>query len=170
MKKLVCLFLGAILFGTTYALPKQEYETLANYLYYLTKYITWPETTFNSDEFSICVAHNKALFNALNTRTKDLTAAQMPVKIKEINHPNQMAFCQMVFIGDATAKQTDQYIKKATSNNALTISLQKGFVKNGGMVEFYEKNQNLIFDINIDQAQQAKYKVSAQLLRMVDRS
>ena len=170
MRKFICLLLCVFIFSASFALQKKEHQTLADYLYYLTKYITWPDSAFNSDEFNICVAHNQALYGELSASTKNLTAAQLPIKIKEINHPDQIVFCQMVFVGKTTSKQASLYIKKAQTNHALTLSLQKGFVENGGMIEFYEEDHGLQFDININQAQQEKYKVSAQLLRMVDRS
>jgi len=74
----------------------------------------------------------------------------------------------VVFIGrDFNHRQA--LLRKLADHHVLTVSNQPGFIDHGGMIGLIRRNHRLRFEINERAVDQAKLKISAELLQMAIR-
>jgi YfiR/HmsC-like len=135
------------------------------FLFNFAKFVTWPEPEFSArPTITICISGESALSDALNG-LKGKTAQGRDVVVKRDVKPEQLPFCHIAFIG-ASEKERIAKILSETGKGVLTVSDIPAFVDAGGVIGLSVLDNKVGFDVNLDAAQQADLKISAQLLKV----
>ncbi|MEA2105438.1 MAG: YfiR family protein [Bacteroidota bacterium] len=127
------------------------YVLKAVYLEKFSRFITWPKEslTDNPDEpFIIAVLGETPLTENLNQIYAMQEIKNKRVIIKNIHNFNEIQGSHILFIAESEKKSIDQIIAITKQQPILTIGETKGFAEKGVLINFFEKDNKLRFEIN----------------------
>jgi hypothetical protein len=144
-----------------------EYKIKAGYLYNFTKFITWPED--NSETFNLCIVGDDP-FGELINPIEQRTAFGHPIKLFRLTRFSHEQRCHILFI---SASIKDNVLLKEMllvqdTVKSLTVSENKDFAVQGGMIGFVKRQDRIQLQINQKTLQQSDLKISAKLLEVAD--
>jgi YfiR/HmsC-like len=135
------------------------------FLFNFAKFVSWPEPEFSAQPtITICVSGESSLDNAL-AGLKGKSAQGRNVVVKRDVKLNQLASCHVVFICSADSTHVSKILNEV-GKGVLTVSDIPAFVESGGVIGLSVSDNKVAFDVNLDAAQQADLKISAQLLKV----
>lgn len=171
-----CTFRVAVLllFGLGLVLPKaalcqsvigQEYEVKAGFVYNFINYVTWPEGVFSadSDTLTLClISKNPASDVLYRLNGKSIKGKKIEVIAYEGVSSVTQSHILFFAIQDETVIQ--KILHLGNGLGILSIGEVDGFVRLGGVINFFVESDRLRFKINIDAAKREGLKMSSQLL------
>jgi len=131
------------------------------FVFNFTRYIQWPQT---SSEITIGVLGNDAnIIAAFNKMAEKKSAGNAKIVVKQFNNPAEAGSYHMVYIPESNSAALKQ-IKGLT--NTLVITEKPGLAKEGSYINFITDNGKIRFEINKQEIDNSKLKVSGQLLSL----
>jgi hypothetical protein len=165
------LLLAAILNSTPIpssgaALPS-DIQVKAAMVYNMAKFVDWPSDAFSGENapFTLCVMGKGPLGTATEA-LKGKTVKNRKLVIKAIEQVDEANGCQILVIGDSARRQVPVALDRLRKQSILTISDLPKFAVNGGAVGFVDQDGKVRFEINLETAQNARVKISSQLLKL----
>ncbi len=170
----ICQFLLCIIaIGTVQSQNIEEYRVKAAFVYNFTKLIQWPKTAFDSDggNFKIAVFGNEYLKEGFQTIDGKISAGRV-ISIqypdpKTNDYKKTLAESQIVFISRHI--RLDQILRILSiigDRPVLTIGEVKNFSRAGGIIQFFTRDDQLHFEVNIKKAEAHQLKFSSRLLKL----
>ncbi|HLI34186.1 MAG TPA: YfiR family protein [Terriglobia bacterium] len=140
----------------------------AAFLYNFTKFIEWPATSFSgpSDPFTLCVYGTNPFGDSLESLVKGKTIDGREFAVRDVASPSQARGCQVLFISRAERGHVADILASARRTGLLTVGETKGFVDEGGDINFVLESNHVRFEINARAAQKAGLKISSRLLSL----
>lgn len=161
---LILLGTGNTVYGDT--LVSQEYAIKAAFIYNFSKFVEWPaETSEKSGNFIVCVLGDEHLvpyFEKLNGKK----ARDKKVVIRHIKQAEDIGNCHIVFVGKSEQKNLPEILTKLKGQSVLIVGDEEGFSKQGGMINFVMKDDQVRFEINPNAVKRAGLKISSKLLSL----
>jgi hypothetical protein len=150
------------------AAPAREYEIKAAFLYNFSKFVDWPAQTFaNADApVVIGVLGDSPCVQALERLVKDRKVNGRTIVVRRIASAAEAKLTQMLFVGAAQEAQFAALEPALQSLPVLTVGESPGFATLGGTIDFVPQGDKIRFEINIDAAEHAGLKISAQLQKL----
>jgi hypothetical protein len=145
----------------------REYKIKAAFLFNFTKYVEWPAESFKSDSapFTIGILGVDPFGNALDLLA-DQNVRGRKIILKKVRRVDEAGGCQLLFVCSSEKGQWRTIITELKGRNILTISDIDQFAGGGGMIGLVQVEDKIQFEVNLDAAQQAKLKISSQLLKL----
>jgi hypothetical protein len=145
-----------------------EYQVKAAYLYNFAKFVEWPTETFkaNTDPIRLCILNDRALETQLDQIVKGRNIAGHPIVVAPVKSGEQSRGCQVLFINSAQNSQTPQIVDVLKGSSVLTVGESKGFIEEGGIINFVLQGDQVRFQINHKAAIQAGLHMSSRLLSL----
>ena len=145
----------------------REYLIKAAFLYNFAKFVEWPAESFKDDLSPLNLyVLGEDPFGAAIDSIKDKTIKGRKLVIKRCNKIEDVKGCHILFVS-ASEKGNLRHILNALRNsNVLTVSEIEGFARQGGIINFIITEKRIHFEINPDEAQRSKLKISSQLLKL----
>ena len=147
--------------------PAREYRIKAAYLYNLSKFIEWPaeKTAEAETSFTICVYGHNPFADSLE-KLREHAVRGRAISVRYVAENQSIDSCQLVFLS-----RDNTTLPKALHNNAgnapiLSVSDDKNFLSNGGIICLLTENNNVLLDINLTRAKQIGFNISANLLEI----
>ncbi|MDY6800671.1 MAG: YfiR family protein [Bacteroidota bacterium] len=143
------------------------YVLKAVYLEKFSRFITWPQESLidNPDEpFIIAVIGETPLTENLKQIYEIQEIKNKRVIIKKIKHFNEIQGSHILFIAESEKKNIDQIIAITSQQPILTIGETKGFAEKGVLINFFEKDNKLRFEINETAVLKSPLQMSYYLL------
>lgn len=151
-----------------FAQSAEEFTMKTAFIVKMTHFINWPEdlnTSEETEKFTICIDGSRKYFSNLEDWAKSGVIKQKPVSIEYINHNlTGLERCNILFITNNTNLNT--YLKVARKKRFLTISDQPGNAQRGVVVNFFNIDDNLRFEINLDVARNLGFTIKPNLLKL----
>jgi hypothetical protein len=150
------------------AKPATEAGRKSEMLYYIAKFIRWPDASFTASRgqiiFAIVGEDELAgtLANMLSTRSVN----GRPVFVRFIRRAQDIQGCHILFISRSEELRVAELLRAAQNLSVLTVADSHGFVAAGGMVDFVMVNDHVRFEIAPNRAEQVGLKISAKLLAL----
>lgn len=138
----------------------QEYQIKAAYLYNFLKYVEWPVPM--NRPFMICVAGQNPFGNVLSSLTTNERVRGNPVKTELIL--GYQPGCDVIFA--PRTSNIPAYLSAAAGMPVLTVGETKGFIEQGGIVNFFVEDGKVRFEINRSAAERAGLRFSSRLLQL----
>jgi hypothetical protein len=146
----------------------KEYKLKAAFLYNFAKFVEWPAQSFASADSSIVIGvlgtspFGAELEMAVNGRK--INGHKIVVTVVQ----TAAAACQthLLFVTAAQDSKLDELKGMLKGAAVLTVGESELFLRQGGMISFTLQNDTLRFEINMDSAQKAGLKISAQLQKL----
>jgi len=150
------------------AAPARECEIKAAFLYNFTKFVDWPAQSFaNADApIVIGVLGDSPCAEALERLVKDRKVNGRTIVVRRIASAEQAKVTQLLFVGSAQEAQFAGLEPAIESLPVLTVGESPGFATLGGAIDFVPQGDKIRFEINIDAAEHAGLKISAQLQKL----
>jgi hypothetical protein len=146
----------------------QEYEIKAAFLFNLGSFITWPQTTFNDPDepFHICILGRDPFGEKLDAIVADQKISGHPVEIRRLNQVAQADDCEELFVSDSEQMRLQTVFKATRGKPILTVSDTQNFVANGGMIQFFPRDNKIRLMLDPQTFQEAGLKPGANLMRI----
>lgn len=149
------------------ALPATEYEVKAAFLYNFARFVEWPREALGPPEapFVIAVLGTDPFGEVLDRTMAGKRVAGHPVEVRRLDDPERARHAHILFVS-ASERDRVSIIVKATGENTLTVGETGDFARSGGMICFRVEDRRVRFEINPGRAEQARLKLSSQLLKL----
>jgi hypothetical protein len=143
-----------------------EYQVKAAYLYNFAKFVEWPARGFTSSSapIQLCVLKDPSFGSELNQIVKGKVVAGHPVTVVPVQTPEQSRSCHILFINASQNVQARHVIEVLRDASVLTVGESKGFVEDGGIINFVLQDDRVQFQVNHKAAKQAGLGISSRLL------
>ena len=150
------------------AAPAREYEIKAAFLYNFTKFVDWPAQTFANDDAPIVIGvlGDSPCVQALERLIKDRKVNGRTIVVRRIASAAEAKVTQLLFVGSAQEAQFAGLEPAIESLPVLTVGESPGFATLGGAIDLLPQGDKIRFEINIDVAEHAGLKISAQLQKL----
>lgn len=148
--------------------PNVEYRIKSAYIFNFAKFVSWPSASFASPDAPIVIGIiGKDPFGIeIDQTIADKTIERHPLRVKRLSESDSIQGCQILFIGDLERKGLPQVIAKAKGLPILTVGEMEDFTDIGGMIRFFQQDNNIRFEINLEPVEGAGLKISSKLLQV----
>lgn len=149
----------------------KEYELKAAFLYNFTKFVTWPEERFADPHSPIIIGvFGKSPFSpelaaAIAARKTD----GRPVLLRNVSTPATAAEVHVLFVPAWEERAAEAVLEPERKAGVLYVGETEAFREHGGTITFDLDRDKLRFVINMNAADRAGLKISAQLLKLAKR-
>ena len=146
----------------------QEYTIKAVFLFNLGSFVTWPPTTFEHSEaaFNICVLGRDPFGEVLDAVVAEKTITGHPVAVHRLNAISQAADCQQLFVSNSEQANLPAIFEATYGKPVLVVGDMPDFVLNGGMLQFYPRDNKIRLMLDPQAFEEAGLKPSANLMRI----
>lgn len=154
-----------------YALPVaaegefQEYAVKAAFILSTLKFVDWPEPPPAGTPVNLCILGE-------NPFGKDIDGLQgkmvkeRAVSIKSVKATSDTRDCQVVFISGSEKSRLGQVLDAFQGKGVLTIGDTPGYGDQGVIVNFFEEDRKVRFQINLSAAQKSRLKFDSRFLKL----
>jgi hypothetical protein len=145
-----------------------EYQVKAAFLYNFAKFVEWPASSFSdaSTPLRICVFGQDPFGQELRDIANEKTVNGRKLQVNQVADLQAAKACHILFIASSEKARLKQVLEGLRETEALTVGDTKGFVEQGGMINFVLENDRVRFEVNQKAAEQAGLKVSSKLLNV----
>ena len=143
-----------------------EYRVKAAYLYNFAKFVDWPADRFATatTPIRLCVLNDSLFLAELLQVVNGKTIAGRPMAVVPVQSAELARSCEILFINSSQNGQTPKVIDALRDTSVLTVGETKGFVQEGGIINFVLQDDRVLFEVNHKAARQAGLSVSSRLL------
>lgn len=143
------------------SVDRLEYQVKAAFLFNFLKFIEWPPAP-NGTPWVIGVLGHDPFGEMLDQTVRGKIVSGRPVEVRRYSRLDDVKGCNILFIGRATFER----IGIPAQPGLLTVGEAPGFLKSGGIVNFYIEDDRVRFEIQPSVAHSAGLRVSSQLLKL----
>ena len=140
-----------------------EFQIKAVFIYNFTQFVQWPAESFDEsqDNFVIGILGENVFGKYLEEAVAGETYQGRPIVIKYFATPKDVEHCQILYAGSST-----NAAKLAGDRPVLTIGERPDFMKQKGLLRFYQDGNKVRIEINQSAASAAGLVVSSKLLSL----
>jgi hypothetical protein len=145
-----------------------EYDIKAALLSHFATFVEWPRESFTKTggSFAICVFGRDPFGPRLERTFEGKTVRGREVAIHRSTSLRALNACHVLFVSLSETKQVGAVVRALAGRNVLTVSDIDRFVDRGGMIQLNRSGSRVQFEINRSTAEQARLKISPQLLKL----
>ena len=147
--------------------PPLEYKVKAAFLYQFIKFVEWPAEALQESGETIIIGVLGE--SPIVTAIKSYEGAQAQgrrVVVKHFRDLEEVEFSHVLFISSSHRSRLDAILKALKSSSTLTVGEVEAFARLGGIINFVVVERRIGFEINKVAAEEARLKLSAQLLSL----
>jgi len=143
-----------------------EYQVKAAFLFNFAKFVEWPPSSFSdaSAPLRICVSGRDPFGEELRNITREKTVNGHRLEVSQVLDLQVARTCHILFIASSEKARLKQIFESLRGSDALTVGDTKGFVQQGGMINFVLDKNRVQFEVNRKAAEQAGLQISSKLL------
>jgi hypothetical protein len=138
-----------------------EYQVKAAFLFNFLKFVEWPAAAADSP-WVIGVLGHDPFGDVLDQTVLGKVINGRRVEIRRYSRLNDVKDCNVLFIGRVEFEHSGVPVQKGL----LTVGETPGFLKSGGIINFYLEDKHLRFEIRATAAHSAGLQVSSQLMKL----
>lgn len=145
-----------------------EYQVKAAFLFNFTKFVEWPDGSFEDPQAPIVVGiiGDDPFGDDLGRIIAGQKVQGRSLVIRRERWGDDLRRCHVLFVSASEHEHSSRILGSVQSASVLTVSDMEGFAKAGGMIEFVTEENRVRFIVNLDSANQSKLRVSAKLLAL----
>jgi len=154
-----------ILLPTNLNATAKEYQIKAAFIYNFTKFVKWPEPDFTTSNAPIVIGYitNNPFGPELENTLRGRTLHSRPFVCRHIENAYEAKQVHVLFISLDNPHYNQALLQQLGSAPVLTIAEDEGFVKSGGMIEFFLEKGKVRFNLNMPAAKRAGLSINARL-------
>jgi len=165
--RLPVLWLVGALAGFAAPDPGREYQLKAAFLYNFTRFVEWPNAKLPSGEpFVIGLWQTNPFGKQLEATIGNRTTHGRKIVVRTCSSLEEARRAHVLFIGAAASSDLKETVGALHASHVLTVGESRSFANASGIITFSLEGDKLRFEINLDSGEDAKLKLSAQLLKL----
>lgn len=162
----LALALGLTSTGQSTESPS-ETKLKAAYLYNFAKFIHWPEDTFANAQAPLVIGVlGKNPFTVELTPLTTRKVRNRAITIQHFKTIKDIQHCHILYITPSISKNLQTILKDLRFRPIVTVSDNRNFANQGGVIQFVTRRERLRFVINLDIAKANNIKIDSQLLSL----
>lgn len=147
--------------------PGKEYQLKAAFLYNFTRFVEWPNAKLPSGEpFVIGLWQTNPFGRDLEATIGDRTTHGRKIVVRTCASLDEARRTHVLFIGAGETAALKETVGELHASHVLTVGESRAFANASGIITFSLEGDKLRFEINLDSGDDAKLKLSAQLLKL----
>ena len=166
---LACLA-SAFFYGSAEGQSEQpsEYQLKAAFLFNFTKFVEWPDSSFEDPQAPIVlgIIGDDPFGDNLARIIAGQKVQGRSLVIRKERWGDDLRRCHVLFVSASEHEHSARILGSVQSANVLTVSDVEGFAEAGGVIEFVTQEKRVRFIVNLDAATQSKLRLSAKLLAL----
>lgn len=166
----VAAFLANLFVGSAVSPQSEpsEYQVEAAFLFNFTKFVEWPDGSFDSPQAPIVVGiiGDDPFGDDLDRMIAGQIVQGHRLVIRRERWGDDLRRCQVLFVSASEHDHRSRILESVHSAGVLTVSDMEGFAEAGGVIEFVVEQKRVRFIVNLDAATQDRLRVSAKLLAL----
>lgn len=144
-----------------------EYQVKAAMVFNMAKYTEWQPGAFASAGAPLTVCSmGRGPFAAALEPYLGKTVLGRPLALRRLSVGDEPDDCQILVVSGVEKRYLAGILEQARKHALLTVSDLPDFARAGGMIGFYEQEGKIRFEINVKAAQQPRFRISSQLLKL----
>ena len=145
-----------------------EYEVKAAFLYNFARFVEWPAEARHDPgtPFVIAVLGHDPFGAVLDETVAGKTVGGRPIEVRRVARADEARDAQIVFVAPSERANMVAILKALGRPGILTVGDTDGFASQGGAINFTLQSRRVRFEINPTAAEQARLKMSSQLLKL----
>ncbi|MCW8801152.1 MAG: YfiR family protein [Desulfobacter sp.] len=167
------ILLCIITIGTVQSQNLEEYRVKAAFVYNFTKLIQWPQTAFDNEgeNFKMVVFGDEYLKESFQTIDGKISTGRLISiqysDLKANDYKKMLEESHIIFISrHIRLEQVLQILSSIGDRPVLTIGDAKNFSRAGGIIQFFTREDQLHFEVNVKKAEAHQLKFSSRLLKL----
>jgi hypothetical protein len=146
----------------------KEQQVKAAFIYNFLKFVEWPANKFQDTNSPLVIGVlGKCPISAeLEDTVKNRKINGREVIVRTVDTPAAAKSTHLLFVAATEDGRLDAWMPDLVSAGVFTIGESEQFGKSGGIIKFVLEGDKLRFEINMDAADQAGLKISAQLQKL----
>jgi len=145
-----------------------EYDIKAVFLYNFTRYIQWPEAPGPAG-LTITVLGESPILTPLQEIARKRADGPSPIVVRQCFEAGEINRPRILFIARSALPELDRVLKLVRGTDILTVGESEGLAARGVAVNFVERDGTIRFEVSERTLEQARIKVSSQLLKLAIR-
>ncbi len=149
----------------------REYEIKAAYLYQFANYTAWPPAALGDKDapFILGIYGENPFSDILNGFTNKFVHDR-PIRIKKCSRLDEAKDCHLLFISSSEKNNLPAILPYLKTRSILTVADTPSFLDLGGIINLTTANNKVGFEINLAAAEEAKLKISSQVLGLAKKT
>lgn len=145
-----------------------EYEVKAAFLYNFARFVEWPRESGHDPgaTFVIAILGHDPFGAVLDETVAGKAVGGRPIEVRRVSRVDEAREAQIVFVAPSERPNTAAILKAIARPGVLTVGDTDGFASQGGAINFTLQARRVRFEINPAAAEQARLKMSSQLLKL----
>jgi hypothetical protein len=146
----------------------EEYQVKAVFLYNFSRFVDWPENSFNSPNapFVVGVIGGDPFGYFLEETVKGEVVHNHVMTIHHFQDLSEIDNCHILYINYKDPDQIKKTLDAVNGKNILTVNDNSNFVRMGGMIQFYTEMNKIKLMINSAAIKQSQLEISSKLMRV----
>jgi hypothetical protein len=143
-----------------------ELQVKSAYVFNFIKFVEWPTGAIKKgDRLRLCVIGNDKLHTSLSA-LDGRKIGEHELQIERIEDNPAWNACNVLFIGESEQRRLVPMIKSLGAAPVLTISDIPGFAERGGGIGLLNRNDKMLFEVNLASTRKAGLRLSSQMLNL----
>jgi hypothetical protein len=142
-----------------------EHHVKAAFLFNFAKFIQWP-TSDRSETLVVGVLGQNPFNEVLEAVVTGKSVNGREVVVRQLRNEDDVRAFHIIFIAASEARRGARILERVGGASVLTVGETPQFLREGGIVQFYVRENRVRFDINSAGANQAGLRISSQLLSL----
>jgi hypothetical protein len=143
-----------------------ELQVKSAYVFNFIKFVEWPEESIKrSRKIRLCVIGNDRLHTSL-AALEGRKVGEYAIQVVPHTGNEILNTCHVLFIGDQEQRRLVTIIKSLGDAPVLTISDIPGFAERGGSIGLINRNDKMLFEVNLASTRKAELRLSGQMLNL----
>lgn len=162
----LALLLAATLPARAQPGVSRVYEIKAAFLFHFAQFVRWPPSAFAAPDapLRIGILGDDPFDSAIDEIVRGETIRGHPLAVRRSRSASDLRDCQIVFVSRSERDRLAGVFGALGSRPILTVGDTPGFADRGGIVNFYESDGRIRFEVNPDRAVRVGLKISSEML------
>jgi hypothetical protein len=141
-------------------------QVKAAYLYNFAKFVEWPEQAFANSTAAIrlCVLNDRLFEADVHQVVNGKVLGGRPIDVIGVQALEQLRSCHILFINLSDSREARRILEGLRGASVLTVAEMKGFVADGGIINFVLQDDRVQFEVNHRAANRVGLRISSRLL------
>jgi hypothetical protein len=163
VKKLVLILVSLLILNSGFKIGVDTNSKMkAIFIMNFTKLIEWP-ASYREGNFVVGVVGSSPLYNELIKMARTKKVANQSLEIIKFEEVNDIAKCHILYVSDDKSQDISSVLKQVKPNSTLIITAKQGLVDKGSGINFVVKNNRQKFELNKNNVEKYKLKISSNL-------
>lgn len=169
MRFVPAIFFSLLLCFSGLSGQDRGYQIKAEFLERFTRFIEWPSEPRDnpaSTQFTICIIGKDPFGRYLTELAAAVKIQNKQIVLQNIHSSREIRTCNLLFIGKSEKSKLSEILIYTQSKPILTVSDSPGFGERGVLINFYESDGYIRFEINRAAADKSGLRFSSRLLKL----